>query len=86
VIKAIQTASEQYTSARMITKDKKEWTYGRVDIRAKLPEGQGIWPAIWMLGANIDDQDWPACGEIDIMELVATTYSVYYGLQVRSNG
>jgi len=79
VIKAIQTASEQYTSARMITKDKKEWTYGRVDIRAKLPEGQGIWPAIWMLGANIDDQDWPACGEIDIMELVGHEPNTVHG-------
>ena len=79
VIKAIQTASEQYTSARMITKDKKEWQYGRVDIRAKLPEGQGIWPAIWMLGANIDDQDWPACGEIDIMELVGHEPNTVHG-------
>ena len=42
--------------------------YGRIDIRAKLPEGQGIWPALWMLGSNIDDVGWPQCGEIDIME------------------
>lgn len=60
----------QYTSARMITKDKKTFTFGRTDIRAKLPYGQGIWPALWMLGNNIDDKGWPACGEIDIMELI----------------
>ncbi|MEO0469481.1 MAG: family 16 glycosylhydrolase [Bacteroidota bacterium] len=59
-----------YTSARMITKDKVEIRHGRIDIRARLPKGQGIWPALWMLGANIDDVSWPRCGEIDIMELV----------------
>lgn len=57
-----------YTSARLLTKDKYEFTYGRVDVRAKLPSGQGTWPAIWMLGANIDEVGWPECGEIDIME------------------
>ncbi len=61
-----------YTSSRLITKNKFEFKFGRVDIRAALPEGQGIWPALWMLGANIDDPafEWPRCGEIDIMELV----------------
>jgi len=59
----------QYTSARILTKGKKEFQYGRIDIRAKLPEGQGLWPALWMLGSNIDNAGWPACGEIDIMEL-----------------
>ena len=59
-----------YTSARMITKDKVEIRTGRIDIRARLPKGQGIWPALWLLGANIDDVSWPRCGEIDIMELV----------------
>ncbi|MCR8667850.1 glycoside hydrolase family 16 protein [Aestuariibaculum sp. M13] len=57
-----------YTSARLLTKDKYEFTYGRIDVRAKLPSGQGTWPAIWMLGANIDEVGWPECGEIDIME------------------
>ena len=57
-----------YTSTRMITKDKYEFTYGKVEIKAKLPEGGGTWPAIWLLGANIDTVGWPACGEIDIME------------------
>lgn len=61
---------QSYTSSRLITLDKQEFKYGRVDIRAVLPEGQGIWPALWMLGANINSVDWPACGEIDIMEMV----------------
>ncbi len=59
-----------YTSSRLITKDKFEFTHGRVDIRAVLPEGQGVWPALWMLGGNISEVSWPRCGEIDIMEIV----------------
>jgi len=59
-----------YTSARMITRNKRSFGYGRVDIRALLPKGQGIWPALWMLGNNISTVGWPACGEIDIMEMV----------------
>ena len=61
---------QQYTSARMITRDKKTFGFSRTDIRAKLPFGQGIWPALWMLGNNIGSKGWPACGEIDIMELI----------------
>lgn len=57
-----------YTSARINTKGKFDFKYGRVDVRAKLPVGGGTWPAIWMLGANQDAVGWPACGEIDIME------------------
>lgn len=60
----------EYTSARLLTQGKFDFTYGRVDVRAKLPAGGGLWPAIWMLGANIDNVGWPACGEIDIMEYV----------------
>lgn len=63
-----ENSTKEYTSARLITQDKVEFTYGRIDVRAKLPQGQGTWPAIWMLGANIDTVGWPACGEIDIME------------------
>ena len=69
-IEARQESDGTYTSARMITADKQEFAFGRIDIRARLPEGQGIWPALWMLGANFWDIGWPACGEIDIMELV----------------
>lgn len=57
-----------YTSARILTKGKFAFKYGRVEIRAKLPTGGGTWPALWMLGSNIDTAVWPACGEIDIME------------------
>lgn len=60
---------KSFTASRFITKDKQAFQYGRIDIRAALPEGKGLWPALWMLGANIDQVGWPACGEIDIMEL-----------------
>ena len=58
-----------YTSASLTTRGKAAWTYGRVEVRAKLPAGRGTWPAIWMLGAD-RQAGWPACGEIDIMEFV----------------
>jgi beta-glucanase (GH16 family) len=57
-----------YTSARIKTQNKFSFTYGRVEVRAKLPSGGGTWPAIWMLGDNITTVGWPSCGEIDIME------------------
>lgn len=59
-----------YTSARLLTKGKFETTYGKIEARMKIPYGQGIWPAFWMLGADIDQPQvgWPKCGEIDIME------------------
>ena len=68
VIKAIQSGNS-YTSGRILTKGKKDFKFGRIDIRAKVPKGKGIWPAIWMLGSDIDQNNWPRCGEIDIMEL-----------------
>ncbi len=61
-----------YTSTRMTTQNKKTFTFGRIDIRAKLPVAKGMWPALWMLGSNISTVGWPACGEIDIMELIGT--------------
>ncbi len=61
-------SGSNYTSARLLTKDKYSFKYGRVEARAKLPAGGGTWPAIWMLGSNINTVGWPACGEIDIME------------------
>jgi beta-glucanase (GH16 family) len=57
-----------YTSARLLTKDKIDFTYGRVEARLKIPYGQGIWPAFWMLGSDIESNPWPGSGEIDIME------------------
>lgn len=59
-----------YTSSRLTTQNKLDFQYGRVDIRAALPQGQGIWPALWMLGSNFETVSWPACGEIDIMEMI----------------
>ena len=70
------TAREQrvggstYTSTRIKTEGEVEFTYGRVDIRAALPEGQGIWPALWSLGANFRQVGWPRTGELDIMEMI----------------
>jgi beta-glucanase (GH16 family) len=58
----------RYTSARLLTKGKHSWTFGRFEARMKIPRGQGIWPAFWMLGTNLDIVGWPACGEVDIME------------------
>jgi beta-glucanase (GH16 family) len=69
IITAIKEAGGGFTSARIKTENKREPKYGRIDVRAKLPKGQGLWPAIWMLGDNIDLVGWPICGEIDIMEL-----------------
>jgi beta-glucanase (GH16 family) len=77
VIKAIHESGEhgmdQYSSARLNTANKQSWKYGKIAARIKLPYGKGIWPAFWMLGANIDenggDTPWPQCGEIDILEL-----------------
>ncbi len=61
--------TRNYTSARMLTRGKGSWTYGRIEARIKIPRGQGIWPAFWTLGTNIDaGVGWPTCGEIDIME------------------
>jgi beta-glucanase (GH16 family) len=59
---------KNYTSARINTQDKFEFTYGRVEMKAKLPDWKGMWPAFWMLGANIDEVSWPNCGELDILE------------------
>lgn len=74
----------EYTSSRLITKGKKQFKFGRIDIRAALPEGKGIWPALWMLGSNVDAVGWPSCGEIDIMELTGdlpnrVVGTVHYG-------
>lgn len=81
VIEALLEKHEEaeYTSARISTKGKREFLYGRVEVKAKLPTGIGMWPAIWMLGANIDDMPWPSCGEIDIMENVGYDPDTIHG-------
>lgn len=68
-----------YTSARIKTQGKKEFKFGRIDIRAILPKGKGIWPALWMLGSNITSVGWPASGETDIMELLGQDPTKVYG-------
>ena len=63
-----QYQSYTYTSARLKTQGLRSWTYGRVEARIKIPYGQGLWPAFWMLGDDVSTVGWPECGEIDIME------------------
>lgn len=63
-------SGNEYSSARMITKGKGDWLYGRFEVRARLPKGRGTWPAIWMLSSDNSYGNWPASGEIDIMEHV----------------
>jgi len=77
--RAEKYANRNHTSSRITTKDKFEFKYGRVDIRANLPYGQGIWPALWMLGHNINSVGWPESGEIDIMELIGHQPARTYG-------
>jgi beta-glucanase (GH16 family) len=68
-----------YTSASLTTRGKASWTYGRIEVRAKLPLGKGTWPAIWTLGTDIHTVKWPQCGEIDIMEQVGQDPNWIYG-------
>ena len=70
---------QDYTSARLLTNRKGDWLYGRFEIRAKLPSGQGIWPAIWMMPTDVTYGGWPKSGEIDIMELIGKEPSRVYG-------
>lgn len=70
---------KEYSSARLITKNKGDWKYGRVEVRAKLPAGRGTWPAIWMLPTDWKYGGWPASGEIDIMEHVGYDPTVVHG-------
>lgn len=68
----------KYTSTKITTKGKKEFKYGRIEARAKLPVGHGLWPAFWMLGANIDEVKWPKTGEIDILEYIGRDPHMVY--------
>ena len=75
-----------YTSARLKTQDKFYFTYGHIESRIALPSGSGIWPAFWMLGQNIAQVSWPACGEIDIIEAINAENKVYGTCHWDSNG
>ena len=68
VIMALAKPGGVYTSARLKTQNLFSVTYGKIEARMRLPYGQGMWPAFWMMGADYADKGWPACGEIDIME------------------
>lgn len=68
-----------YTSSRMKTQGKWDWTYGRIEARIKVPAGSGIWPAFWMLGSDIPSVGWPQSGEIDIMEFVGRVPNEIFG-------
>lgn len=71
--------ARDYTSARIQTKSHFETTYGRMEARIKVPAGAGLWPAFWMLGANVDSAGWPECGEIDIMENIGKEPGIVHG-------
>ena len=71
--------ARNYTSARLKTQGLFAQAYGRFEARIKIPYGQGLWPAFWMLGANIGSVGWPACGEIDIMENIGREPSIVHG-------
>ncbi|MDX2176407.1 MAG: family 16 glycosylhydrolase [Candidatus Sumerlaeia bacterium] len=82
--------TRQYTSARLNSRFKGDWTYGRMEVRAKLPSGQGLWPAIWMLPSDYEYGGWAASGEIDILELRGETpteaiFSLHYGAPYPGN-
>lgn len=71
--------TKQYSSARLVTREKGDWTYGRIEVRAELPSGKGTWPAIWMLPTDWSYGGWPDSGEIDIMEHVGYEPNKIYG-------
>ncbi|MEO6455493.1 MAG: glycoside hydrolase family 16 protein, partial [Ginsengibacter sp.] len=79
-------STNNYTSARMTTYGKHEFTYGKIEARIMIPIGQGLWPAFWLLGSNINSLSWPACGETDIMEHINTDNLFYGTLHWDNNG
>jgi beta-glucanase (GH16 family) len=76
----------EYTSASLTTDRKHSWTYGKIEARIKLPEGQGLWPAFWLLGQNIHTDRWPKCGEVDIMEHINLEPKNYGTMHWDNNG
>jgi beta-glucanase (GH16 family) len=77
--KAQALGTANYTSARLKSENKFEFTYGKIEFRAKMPTGGGTWPALWALGQNYATNTWPACGEIDVMEHRGNTPNVIHG-------
>ncbi|SFU30412.1 Glycosyl hydrolases family 16 [Pustulibacterium marinum] len=77
--KAESFMGSNYTSARIVSENKFDFTYGKVEFRAKLPQGAGTWPALWMLGSDYATNTWPGCGEIDVMEHVGNDQNTIHG-------
>jgi len=69
----------RYSSAKLTTQGLQSFRFGRIEARIKVPQGQGLWPAFWLLGDNITEVDWPGCGEIDIMEVIGHQPNVVHG-------
>jgi beta-glucanase (GH16 family) len=86
IARAEAYSGSNYTSARMITKNKQYWTYGKIEARLKLPTTRGVWPAFWMEGQNKNKVGWPKCGEIDIFEHVNAGSRVYGTMHWDNNG
>ncbi len=79
VIRSLKGSDGNYTSSRIKTEGKYAVRYGRIEARMKIPHGQGIWPAFWMLGADVGTAGWPKCGEIDTMENIGKEPNVVHG-------
>jgi beta-glucanase (GH16 family) len=79
IIRAIKTGPKNFTSARIKTHGKYALKYGKIEARMKIPFGQGMWPAFWMLGEDIDAVGWPKCGEIDVMENIGKEPAIVHG-------
>lgn len=79
VIQALQAQPGKFTSARLNTRGKFAFKYGRIEARMRIPYGQGIWPAFWMMGDDAKTTGWPACGEIDIMENIGREPDTVHG-------
>ena len=76
---ARRSAGGQWTSARLVTHGLQSFQYGRIEARIRIPKGEGLWPAFWLLGDDINQQPWPACGEIDVMENIGKEPGVVHG-------
>ncbi len=76
---ARRAADGRYTSARLLSQGRRAFKYGRFEARIKVTSGQGLWPAFWLLGANINSVGWPACGELDVMENIGKESAIIHG-------
>lgn len=77
-ITALKNGADDYSSAKLTSQGLQSFLFGRLDVRAKVPSGNGLWPALWMLGENRPIIDWPGCGEIDVMEVLGKEPDIMY--------